>query len=265
MTHLVSAFVCQGANKLVFAQAAVEEKANETVAIPKLLALLDLNGAVVTVDAIGCQREVAAAVVGGGGGDYLLPVKGNQPALLAKATAVMDDLVLEHANANANGKAAAAVSFFEESDDGHGRLETRRVWATSDVAGLGAGLLSKWPGLAAVALVERARQDLGDATGEVTVERQPYISSLKGVDARVIAGYARGHWAVENNLHWQPDVGFAEDDRRVRVGHGAENFSRLCRVALNLLKREATAKVGIKSKRLKAGWDHDYLLRLICQ
>ncbi len=260
MAHLVRAFVCQGANRLVFAQAAVEEKANEIVAIPKLLALLDLAGAVVTIDAIGCQREIAAAVVAGGG-DYLLPVKRNQPELLARATSLMDDLALDHAK----GTPGTPVDCDEHSDDGHGRLERRRTWVTTDVRWLGADLLGKWPGLASLALVERTRQDLGDLTGKVTVERQLYICSLKAPAAAAVAAHARGHWAVENNLHWQLDVSFAEDDGRVRVGHGAENFSRLCRVGLNLLKGDKTVKAGIKAKRLKAGWDHDYLLQLIQQ
>ena len=125
-------------------------------------------------------------------------------------------------------------------------------------------------------LVERVRQDLGDFSdphegAKMTVERHYYISSVSfpgGCDAqaaRLMGGYIRGHWAMENNLHWQLDVSFREDERRIRKGHGAENFSRLCRIALNLLKRDKTVKIGINGKRLKAGWDNDYLLRLICQ
>ena len=173
----------------------------------------------------------------------------------------MADLVLDHAK----GTAAAPVDYHEQADDGHGRLERRRTWVTADVGWLGADLLAAWPGLASAALVERHRQDLGDLAGKVTVERQLYICSLRAPTAAAVAAHARGHWAVENNLHWQLDVSFAEDQRRVRVGHGAENFSRLCRVALNLLKGDTTVKAGIKAKRLKAGWDHDYLLRLIQQ
>jgi predicted transposase YbfD/YdcC len=192
------------------------------------------------------------------------PVKGNQKALLAKTTSLMADLALDHAQ-------GTPVDYFEQSDDGHGRLETRRVWVTTDVQRLGAGLLAKWPGLPSVALVERTRQDLGDLTRKTTVERQLYIPSLKSPDARAIAGHVRGHRPFDSaqgrggHLHWQLDVSFGEDDRRVRVGHGAENFSRLCRVALNLLKRDKTVKVGITTKRLNPGWDHDYLPHLINQ
>jgi predicted transposase YbfD/YdcC len=142
------------------------------------------------------------------------------------------------------------------------------VWVVDDVRHLGKQLLNRWPGLAqgSLAMVERVRQDLGDMTGKITVERHYYISSLKGsgaAAARTMAGYIRGHWSVENNLHWQLDVNFAQEQRRIRKGHGAETFSRLCRIALNLLKREPSVKIGVKGKRLNAGWDHDYLLRLI--
>ena len=262
MAHLVSAFVAEGGNRLVFAQVAVEDKENEIVAIPRLLALLDLAGATVTVDAIGCQREVAGQVVGGGG-DYVLPAKENQPTLLAKARAVAEDAVLDHGK----GVAGSRVGYHEERGEAHGQVETRRVWVTDRVEGLGGELLGLWPGLAAgaVAVVERVRQDLGDLTGAVTTERHYFITSVGGLDARRIAHAVRGHWGVENGLHWQLDVTFREDDRRIRKGHGAENFSRLCRIALNLLKRDATAKGGIQTKRLQAGWDNDYLLQLISQ
>lgn len=260
MSHLVSAFVTQGGNRLVFGQVAVEDKSNEIKAIPKLLELMDLKGAVVTIDAIGTQREVAAKIVKGGG-DYVLPVKDNQPALRQKVQPLLDEAIL-------GGIEGLNVGFFEQTEEGHGRLETRRVWVVDDVAHLGKTLLDLWPGLAggSLALVERARQDLGDMSGKVTVERHYYISSLKGCDAaaaKAMAAHIRGHWSVENNLHWQLDVSFAEDQRRIRRGYGAENFSRLCRIALNLLKREKSVKIGIKGKRLNAGWDHDYLLRLI--
>jgi predicted transposase YbfD/YdcC len=271
MAHLVSAFVTAGGNKLVFGQLAVEDKENEIVAIPKLLALMDLGGAVVTIDAIGCQREVARQVVDGGG-DYVLPVKDNQPALRRAVEALADDFALDHAK----GVAGARVGYHEDTADAHGRVETRRVWVTDEVRWLGGELLALWPGLAtgAVVVVERARRDLGrfgtpaDATADltpapVTAERHYYVTSLGGLDARRLADAIRGHWAVENNLHWQLDVTFKEDDRRIRKGHGAQNFSRLCRIALNLLKRDTTVKAGIATKRLNAGWDNEYLLQLM--
>jgi predicted transposase YbfD/YdcC len=260
MAHMVSAFVSQGGNRLVFGQVAVEDKSNEITAIPKLLELMDLKGAVVTIDAIGTQREVVAKIVNGGG-DYVLPVKDNQPALRQKVEAALNEAAL-------GGIEGLDVGFFEQTQQSHGRRETRRVWLIDDVSCLGKRLLDLWPGLSggSLAMVERERQNLGDMTGKATSERHYYISSLKGSSheaAQAMAGYIRGHWSVENNLHWQLDVSFAEDQRRIRRGHGAENFSRLCRIALNLLKREKSVKIGIKGKRLNAGWDHDYLLRLI--
>jgi predicted transposase YbfD/YdcC len=112
-------------------------------------------------------------------------------------------------------------------------------------------------------VAESVRQDLGDLSGKVTTERRYFISSVPGTDAARIAEAVRGHWAVENRLHWQLDVSFREDERRIRKGHGAENYSRLCRLALNLLKRDKTVKIGVHGKRLKAGWDEHYLLRLL--
>jgi predicted transposase YbfD/YdcC len=263
MAHLVSAFVSQADNRLVFGQVAVEDKSNEITAIPKLLELMDLKGAIVTIDSIGCQREIATKIIAGGG-DYVLAVKDNQPALHDKVQALLDEAALP------GGVEGVHVGRFEQAHEGHGRRETRRLWLVDDVACLGKRLLALWPGLAggSLAMIERVRQDLGDLTGKTTVERHYYISSLKGCNdaaAKTMAGYIRGHWTVENNLHWQLDVSFNEDQRRIRKGHGAENFSRLCRVALNLLKRDKTVKIGIKGKRLNAGWDHDYLIGLISQ
>lgn len=279
MAHLVSAFVCQGENRLVFAQLAVEDKSNEITAIPRLLELMDLKGAVVTIDAIGCQKEVAKKVVEGGG-DYVLALKKNQRTLHKKTKALLDEAALGAlpAAAGVAGVPTIPHGYYEKSEQGHGRLETRRVWVVgaAELACLGPKLLGMWEGLAdgCLVLVERVRQDLGDFSdpehgARVTVERHYYISSIAfpgGCDAaaaELMAGYIRGHWAIENNLHWQLDVSFREDERRIRKGHGAENFSRLSRIALNLLKRDKTVKAGIKGKRLKAGWDNDYLLQLI--
>jgi predicted transposase YbfD/YdcC len=254
MAHLVSAFV--DANRMVFSQVAVADKSNEIDAIPRLLSLLDLAGATVTVDAIGCQREVAAQVVDCGG-DYVLAVKENQPALHAKVRALLDEAILD----DFDGMRHDALAV--ETDGGHGRVETRRAWVTDEVRWLGDDLLALWPGLRAVAAVECTREVTGGGGGEASVERRYFITSAKGATARQVADAVRGHWAVENKLHWQLDVSFREDERRIRTGHGAENYSRLCRLALNLLKRDASVKIGVHGKRLKAGWDEHYLLRLL--
>jgi len=260
MSHMVSALINQGDNRIVFGQIAVSDKSNEITAIPKLLELMDIKGAVVTIDAMGTQREIADKIVAGGG-DYVLPVKDNQPSLNEKVSALMNEAALGDVD-------GLKVGYFEQQDESHGRIETRRTWVVNDTVHLGKPLLKLWPGLASgsLAMIERERKDLGDLTGKTTVERCCYVSSLKGCDnaaAKLIAQYVRGHWAVENNLHWQLDVSFREDERRIRKGHGAENYSRLSRIALNLLKREKSIKAGIKGKRLGAGWNHDYLLKLI--
>jgi predicted transposase YbfD/YdcC len=255
MAQLVSAFA--DANRMVFAQAAVPGASNEQEAIPKVLGLLDLAGAVVTTDAAGCQRRVAGRIVEGGG-DYVLAVKDNQPTLHAKVKALLDEAIL-------GGFAGMSHGHCERADGGHGRVETRRAWVTDEVRWLGEQLLSQWPGLSggSVVAVESVRQDLGDLSGKVTTERRYFISSLGGTDAAALADAVRGHWSVENKLHWQLDVSFREDERRIRKGHGAENYSRLCRLALNLLERDRSVKIGVHGKRLKAGWDEHYLLRLL--
>src|ERR1019366_7926827 len=127
--------------------------------------------------------------------------------------------------------------YFEETSADHGRIETQRVWVTNEVKWLGKGLLDLWDGLASVVVVESTRQDLGDMSGKVTTERRYYISSHDGTDAKGVAEGIREHWGVENGLHWCLDVGMREDESRIRVKHGAENFSRLRRIALNKLKR----------------------------
>jgi predicted transposase YbfD/YdcC len=260
MVHLVSAMLNQGGNRIVFGQLAVQDKSNEITAIPKLLELMDLRGAVVTIDAMGTQREIAKTIVDGQG-DYILPVKENQPALHQKVKALLDDAALGPVE-------GMKVGQFQQSGEDHGRIEKRQIWVVNDTHWLGEDLLKLWPGLAGgcLALVQRTRHDQGDPAGTTTVERHYYISSLKGCTneaAQTMAQYIRGHWAVENNLHWQLDVSFNEDQRRIRKGNGAENFSRLCRIALNLLKQDTSLKAGIKTKRLNAGWDHDYLLKLM--
>ena len=249
MIHMVSAFV--QANSMVLAQTACDGKGRELDAIERLLALIDLQGAVVTIDALGCQTKIAELIVLAKA-DYLLQVKDNQPTLHAKLQTLLSEAVLEKL-------VGWKGDYFEETNGGHGRIETRKVWVVWDVKHLGAaGKL--WPGLRSCVLVERTRR-----VGEhVSVDRHYYISSLnKHKKAKQFLAYSRGHWSVENSLHWQLDVTFDEDRRRIRKDHGAENFSRLCRMALNLLKNEKTAKCGINTKRLGCGWDNDYLLKVI--
>jgi predicted transposase YbfD/YdcC len=249
MAHMVSAFV--QANQMVFAQTACDGKGRELDAIARLLKLLELEGSVVTIDALGCQVSIAELIVEAKA-DYLLQVKENQPTLHAKLQTLMAEAVLEKM-AGWNG------DYFEETNGGHGRIETRKIWVIWDVKHLGE-LAKLWPGLKSMAMVERTRK-LGD---KPSTEQHYYIATLDGrKTARQFLEYSRGHWSVENNLHWQLDVSFDEDHRRIHKDHGAENFSRLCRMALNLLKNEKTAKCGMKTKRLGCGWSNDYLLKVI--
>jgi predicted transposase YbfD/YdcC len=250
MPHLVSAFI--EANQVVFAQQKTDGKGRELDAIHKLLATLQLNGAVVTIDALGCQKSVAQRITANGG-NYVLQVKKNQEKLLDKLKATMDDAILDHF-------AGMSHDRFEQSDGDHGRIEMRTLWVSWDVHLLGPDLLNQWPGLKAMIALDRRRE----LNGKVSLERHYYIASLdKRTRARHLLQLTRGHWSVENNTHWQLDVSFQEDQRRIRKGHGAENFSRLCRIALNQLVREKSKKTGIAIKRQTCGWDNDYLLRVL--
>ena len=249
MAHMVSAFVEK--NRMVFAQVKTDGKGTELDGIVKLLGVLDVKGSVVTIDALGCNKEIAKLIVDAGG-DYLLQVKNNQPTLLAKIETLIKEAILEDFK---------GFSFDRDQtiDGGHGRIETRRVWVTWNKEHLGA-LAKEWPGLKSIVAVESTRE----INGKKSVEWRYHISTLdRRRKASTFLSYIRGHWSVENNLHWQLDVSFNEDQRRLRKGHGAENFSRLCRLALNLLKNEKTRKVGIKIKRNVCGWDNQYLLTVL--
>jgi predicted transposase YbfD/YdcC len=250
--HLVSAW-CEK-NHMVLGQLAVEDKSNEITAIPKLLELLDIQGATVSIDAMGCQKEIARKIVDGGG-DYLLAVKDNHKTLHEDVRFFLDEAIAQD-----DPQLTRLKEPLVEAD--HGRLETRRLWASHDVDWLiEQGHL--WPGLRGIVCVEGERHPF--AEGKTTVERRYYLTSHdpRELGAAKLLEMVRGHWGVENKLHWCLDVSFQEDQRRLRQGHGAENFSRLCRLALNLLKSEPTLKAGIANKRLNCGWDHDYLLKVL--
>ncbi|HEX7599879.1 MAG TPA: ISAs1 family transposase [Polyangia bacterium] len=250
----VSAFV--QANHLVFAQEKTDGKGQELSAIKKLLQVLDLTGAVVTIDALGCQKEVAQLIVDAKA-DYLLQVKDNQPTLKAQLATLFGEAALEKYQGWTHATCTTV-------DGDHGRLETREAHVLWDVQHLGA-LAGEWAGLRSVALIRRTRDLIGaDGRRQVRTENHYYISSFnRRRKAETFLACSRGHWSVENNLHWQLDVSFHEDQRRLHKGHGAENFSRLNRIALTLLKKETTRKVGIATKRNLCGWDNDYLLKVL--
>lgn len=251
MAHMVSAFV--EANRMVFAQVKTDGKGQELSGIEKLLGMLDLNGAVVTIDALGCNKTIAQGILDAGG-QYVLQVKDNQPTLHDKIKLSFKDAILD-------GFKDLKFDFHQQVDGDHGRIETRKLWVCWDVKSLlGASLAADWPRLKSLVAIERTRE----INGKVSIEWHYFIASTdRRTKAKRVAGYVRGHWSVENNLHWQLDVSFREDERRIRKGHGAENFSRLCRMSLNLLKQEKTQKTGIEIKRQSCGWSDDYLLKVV--
>jgi predicted transposase YbfD/YdcC len=228
----------------------VADKSNEITAIPELLQLLEISGCIVTIDAIGTQTEIAKTIIEGGG-DYLLSVKENQGNLFEDIQYLFDVDVahgFEHEH-----------SYSKTVNNGHGRLETRECWAVDREEYL--ALIRKreqWKGLRSIVRIVSHRQ-----TGEaVEVQTRYFISSLPA-DAKATLKVKRNHWKVENQLHWVLDIAFREDERRVRKDHAAENLAVLRQMALNLLKREKTAKGSIHAKRLQAGWNNDYLLTVL--
>lgn len=245
--HMVSAFA--SANRLVLGQLATAAKSNEITAIPQLLKLLDLKDALVTIDAMGCQKAIARTIRAEGG-HYVLAVKDNHKTLHAKIRCLLDEAI-------ATDFKGLEADRFDQVGKGHGRIETRICWCTPEVHHLKG--IGGWKDLASVVAVE-ARRSFPDHS---TFERRYFISSLPGDEAQTLAEAIRGHWGVENALHWSLDVTFQEDASRVRVGHGAENLSRLRRTALNMLQRETTRKISLRAKRLRAGWDHNYLLLIL--
>lgn len=249
MAHLVGAFATH--NGLALAQFKTGGKGGELGGIRQLLGLIDLRGATVTIDAIGCQKDIARRITDAGG-DYVLAVKENQKALHQRVQAEMDDLIRM-------GFKGTWHDRHEETDAGHGRIETRRVWVTDQLGWLKQA--GGWPGLRSVICVEATRETIGH--GQST-RRRYYLSSLTP-DAQTLGRAIRGHWGIENGLHHVLDVSFHEDDSRIRKGHGPENLGRLRRTALNLLKNADahTRRKSIKGRRKIAGWDHDFLLKVI--
>ena len=243
---MVSAFATS--NRVVLAQVKTDEKSNEITAIPRLLELLALKGCLVTIDAMGCQKEIAAAIVDAGA-DYLLGVKDNQPTLRTEIAAIFD-----HARRNPK---ELDVDFHETRDNGHGRIEIRRCWTTSLVESLSQH--RQWTNLNSLAMIEVDRT----VGGQTSTEQRYFISSQANLSASVALNSSRRHWGIENEVHWVLDVAFREDDCRIRAGHAAENFAVIRHLSLNLLKSVKNAKGGIHSRRLQAGWNNDFLLRVL--
>ena len=244
--HLVSAWA--SANRVTLGQVAMDDKSNEITAIPRLLELLDLSGALVTIDAMGCQKEIAGRIVSGGG-DYILAVKENQPHLF-------QDIEESFMAAWETDFAGLEWSVAETEEINRGRREVRECHVIVRPAGLrDAGL---WKGLTAICMLMCQRV----VNGVESVEFRSYIGSFAGTAAEYL-GAIRGHWSVENSLHWVLDVVFREDESRHHAGNSGENLALLRKLAISLLNQEKTSDASLKTKRLRCGWDDDYLAKVL--
>jgi len=255
--YVVSAWA--ESNNLVLGQLKVEEKSNEITAVPELLRVLELAGCIVTVDAMGCQKKIAREIIEADA-DYVLALKGNQETVHAEVKRFLDHAVAEAQRPRPAGTVvppmAATLERHQTVEKDHGRIETRTYYQSDDLAWLAER--GRWEKLRSVGMVEATRE----VNGQTTTERRYYLSSLP-LGVATFARAVRGHWGVENKLHWVLDVCFGEDYSRARQGYAAENLATLRRLALNLLKQEKTKKRGIRGKMLNASWDHPYLLRLL--
>jgi predicted transposase YbfD/YdcC len=243
--HMVSAFAAR--QRLVLGQVKVADKSNEIVAIPKLLAMMALEGAVVTIDAMGCQRAIAGQILDQKA-DYVLALKGNQGSL-------REDVEVFAAEQKANGFTDTKVSRHETVDGDHGRIETRTYTAIHDVAWL--EQRHDWPGLQGVVMVESTRE----TAEKIERETRFYITSLAWL-AHQLGPVIRSHWAIENSLHWVMDMVFRDDECRIRTEHAPANFTTLRHIAYNLI-RKAPGKDSLRLKRKVAAWDDDFLASLI--
>ena len=245
--HMVSAWASE--NRLVLGQVKVDEKSNEITAIPQLLDLLEISGCIVTIDAMGCQKEIAQKIIDNQA-DYVLALKENHPGTYRDVQSLFD--YAQEIN-------FADCQYHQTLDKNHGRVEIRRCWTLASAEYLDfVRNRSKWASLQTLALVEAERYEAHQAT----VEQRLFISSLPP-DPKLLLFAVRSHWLIENQLHWVLDVAFQEDQCRIRKGYAAQNFAVLRHIALNLLKHETSAKCGIKAKRLKAGWNENYLLKVL--
>jgi predicted transposase YbfD/YdcC len=240
-------------NRLVLGQQKVQEKSNEITAIPELLQLLELEGCIVTIDAMGCQTEIVEKIVQKSA-DYVLALKENQGRLY-------EDVELAFKDALENGWQDIQHDYHQTEDHAHGRHEIRQCWTISgdDYIRHLRGI-ANWKNLRTIAMIVSEREE--GATK--TIKARYFISSLEN-DAEKLLWAKRSHWGIENELHWCLDIAFREDDCRVRKGNGAENLAIVRHMAINLLKQEKSVKVGIKAKRHKAAWDDSYLLKVLSQ
>lgn len=243
--HMVSAFAAR--QRLVLGQVKVAEKSNEIVAIPHLLDMLSVEGAVVTIDAMGCQREIARKIIDKGA-DYVLALKGNQGSL-------RDDVEVFVTEQKARGFRDTTISLSQTVDGDHGRIETRTTTVIHDVSWL--QKRHDWPGLGGIVMVESIRED----GGRTEADTRFYVTSLR-VPATRIGALVRSHWAIENSLHWVMDMVFRDDECRIRTDNAPANFTTIKHMALNLLRR-ASGKDSLRLRRKIAAWDDEFLASLV--
>ena len=249
--HIVSAWACQ--NSMLLGQVQTDKKSNEITAIPELLKLLSIQGCIVTIDAMGCQKAITQSITDAQA-DYVLCLKSNHPHLHSQVASWFEQ---SHAKADA----APAHSHYLEyaATNNHGRIESREHWLMEVPAHLKRAT-KYWTNLQTIAMVRRTRQ----VDEKISNETHYYISSLPlSAGAKSIAHAIRSHWAVENSLHWSLDVAFREDASQVRKDEGPANLACIRRIALTQLKRETSLKVGIKNKRNRAGWDSAYMGKVL--
>jgi predicted transposase YbfD/YdcC len=251
--YIVSAWATRSG--LALGQVKVDEKSNEITAVPELLRVLELKGAIVTLDAMGCQKDIAAGIIEKHA-DYILALKGNHAKVHEEVRTFFEDAVAPCATQCARTADKNRMDFHQTIEKGHGRIETRRYWQSTDIDWFeDKGL---WRSIKSFGMVESIR----NIKGKSSIERRYYLSSLP-LGAKRFGEAVRGHWGVENALHWSLDVTFREDDSRARTKNAAQNLATLRRVALNLIKKDRTRKASVRSKRYIAAIDLPFLMHLL--
>lgn len=245
--HIISAWA--SANGIVIGQRKTDDKSNEITAIPELLKMLEIEGCIVTIDAMGCQKNIAETIVNKGA-DYVFSLKGNQGNLHQNIKLFFESYSKEDLKEN------PSFDYNETVDGDHGKIEVRRYWTTSEIDWLQGK--ENWKKLETICMVQRERHFEENIESETSY----YIGSIKN-NAKNFSRAIRSHWGIENSLHWVLDVSFREDESRIRKDNSPENFAVLRHIALNMIKRETSLKKSVKSKRLRAGWDNDYLLKVL--
>lgn len=253
LPYIVSAWASE--NGLALGQVKVEDKSNEITAIPELLKVLDIHGCIVTIDAMGCQKDIAARIIDKKA-DFALALKGNHGTLHEEVKTFFDDAVPPCATQPAHTVSPGTIDFLQTVDKGHGRIETRRYWQSNDIDWIEDKPL--WKHLRSIGMVESIRR----IKGKNSIERRYYLTSL-AIDAKVFAKAVRGHWGVENPLHWTLDVTFREDQSRARSKNAAQNLATLRRIALNLIKKNPREKVSQRQKRILAALNTRFLAQLL--